>query len=85
MGFREREKRRIVPLKEGLFSAEACESGLYGESRYDFVFAMIEHRKTCTPVFEIGPSTISGKEASLGTIRSMACPAIICAAPRVSA
>ena len=36
MGFREREKSRVVPLKGELFSAEACEPGLYGQRRYDF-------------------------------------------------
>lgn len=36
MGFRDREKRRLVPLKPELFSAEACEPGWYGKKRYDF-------------------------------------------------
>ena len=36
MGFREREKKRLVPLKEDLFSAEACEAGIYGREQYDF-------------------------------------------------
>ena len=36
MGFRDREKRRLVPLKPELFSAEACEPGCYGKNRQDF-------------------------------------------------
>ena len=36
MGFREREKKRLVPLKEELFSAEACKAGIYRRKRYDF-------------------------------------------------
>ncbi len=36
IGFREREKRRLVPLKPELFSAEACKPGRYGQKRYDF-------------------------------------------------
>lgn len=36
MGFREREKMRLVPLKKELFSAEACEAGTYRRKRYDF-------------------------------------------------
>ena len=36
MGFRDREKRRLVPLKPDLFSAEACEPGWYGKKQYDF-------------------------------------------------
>ena len=36
MGFRDREKRRLVPLKPELFSAEACEPGWYRKNRYDF-------------------------------------------------
>ncbi len=36
MGFREREKERLVPLKEQLFSAEACKAGIYKGKRYDF-------------------------------------------------
>ena len=35
-GFRDREKRRLVPLKPELFSAEACEPGCYGKNRQDF-------------------------------------------------
>lgn len=36
MGFREREKERLVPLKKDLFSAEACKAGTYRRKRYDF-------------------------------------------------
>ena len=36
MGFRDREKRRLVPLKPELFSAEAQEPGTYKGKRYDF-------------------------------------------------
>ena len=36
MGFREREKQRIVPAKAELFSGEACEPGLYRKKRRKF-------------------------------------------------
>lgn len=36
MGFREREKRRIVTVKPELFSGEACEPGLYRKKRRTF-------------------------------------------------
>lgn len=36
MGFRDREKRRLVPLKPELFSAEAQKPGTYKGKRYDF-------------------------------------------------
>ena len=36
MRFREREKRRLVLLKPGLFSADAQEPGTYKNKRYDF-------------------------------------------------
>ena len=36
MGFRDREKRRLVPLKPELFSVEAAEPGTYKGKRYDF-------------------------------------------------
>ena len=36
MGFRDREKRRLVPLKPELFSVEASEPGTYKGKRYDF-------------------------------------------------
>ena len=36
MGFREREKERLVPLKKDLFSARACKTGTYRRKRYDF-------------------------------------------------
>lgn len=36
MGVREREKKRLVPLKEELFSVEACEAGMYRGEQYDF-------------------------------------------------
>ena len=36
MGFREREKNRLVPLKEYLFSADACEAGTYKGKRHEF-------------------------------------------------
>lgn len=36
MGFREREKTRLVPLKSELFTVEACEEGLYRKERREF-------------------------------------------------
>ena len=36
MGFREREKERLVRLKKDLFSDEAGTPGTYGRKRYDF-------------------------------------------------
>lgn len=36
MRFRDREKRRLGPLKSELFSAEASEPGTYNGKRYDF-------------------------------------------------
>ena len=36
MGFLEREKTRLVPLKPELFSVEACEPGLYSNKRREF-------------------------------------------------
>ena len=36
MGFRDREKRRLEPLKEGLFTDAACQSGLYRRQRRPF-------------------------------------------------
>ena len=36
MGFRDREKRRLIELKTELFSAEACEPGWYAKKRRDF-------------------------------------------------
>ena len=36
MTFRNREKKRLVPLKSDLFSAEACQLGSYKRKRYDF-------------------------------------------------
>ncbi len=36
MGFRAREKQRLVPLKEDLFSAEACKAGIYRGKEYEF-------------------------------------------------
>lgn len=39
MGFREREKTRLIELKASLFSAGACAPGYYGESKRDFCLA----------------------------------------------
>lgn len=36
MTFRDREKRRLVPLKPRLFSAEACQPGIYRKQARDF-------------------------------------------------
>jgi len=36
VGFREREKKRLVPLKKDLFSIAACEAGIYRGKPYDF-------------------------------------------------
>ena len=36
MVFRDREKRRVNPIKEALFSAEGCESGIYKGKERDF-------------------------------------------------
>jgi len=39
MGFKEREKIRLVPLKKSLFSANACTAGSYNGSQYEFCLA----------------------------------------------
>ena len=36
MGFRDREKSRLAPLKADLFSKKACEWGSYGGRKYEF-------------------------------------------------
>ena len=48
-------------------------------------YAMTERRKTCTLASAMLPSTISEKGTSSGTTGSVAVPATICVAPRVSA